>query len=207
MNKIKELRKGLKLSQKELSSKIGIAQSTLSTWENGVFEPDSKTLMYLADFFGVSTDYLLGKSENKKDISLNLSEMSNIITFDKFKSIPIIGTIACGTPILAEENIDGYTRIESSAHADFGLKCKGDSMSPKFLNDDIVIIRQQPMVENGQVAAVLIGEEATLKRVYLYEHKIILAPENLNYEPLVFQDEEMNNVKIIGLAVGFTRFF
>lgn len=204
MNKIKELRKKSRLSQKELSQKIGVAQSTLSTWENGVFEPDSKTLVVLADLFNVSVDYLLGK---EKDTSLNLNEMSNIITFDNFKRIPIIGTIACGEPILAEENIDGYTHIEDVIHADFGLRCKGDSMSPKFLDGDIVLIRQQPMVENGQIAAVIIENEATLKRVYVDQDKIILNPENLSFAPLVYQGEQMNAVRIIGLAVGYTRLF
>ena len=204
MNKIKELRKKSRLSQKELSQKIGVAQSTLSTWENGVFEPDSKTLVVLADLFNVSVDYLLGK---EKDTSFNLNEMSNIITFDNFKRIPIIGTIACGEPILAEENIDGYTHIEDVIHADFGLRCKGDSMSPKFLDGDIVLIRQQPMVENGQIAAVIIENEATLKRVYVDQDKIVLNPENLSFAPLVYQGEQMNTVRIIGLAVGYTRLF
>lgn len=204
MNRIKELRKLNKLSQKELSSEIGVAQSTLSTWENGVFEPDAQTLVVLANKFNVSIDYLLGK---EKDTSFNLNEMSNIITFENFKSIPIIGTIACGEPILAEENIEGYTHIEDVIHADFGLRCKGDSMSPKFIDGDIVLIRQQPMVENGQIAAVIIDNEATLKRVYVDRDKIVLNPENLSFAPIVYQGEQMNTVRIIGLAVGYTRLF
>lgn len=204
MNRIKELRKLNKLSQKELSSEIGVAQSTLSTWENGVFEPDAQTLVVLANKFNVSIDYLLGK---EKDTSFNLNEMSNIITFENFKKIPIIGTIACGEPILAEENFEGYTHIEDVVNADFGLRCKGDSMSPKFFDGDIVLIRQQPMVENGQIAAVIIDNEATLKRVYIDQDKIVLNPENLSFAPLVYQGEQMNTVRIIGLAVGYTRLF
>ena len=136
-----------------------------------------------------------------------MDHIDNIIKLDNYKSIPIIGTIACGTPILAEENHEGYTHIEDTIHADFAMRCRGDSMSPKFLNDDIVLIRQQPVVENGQIAAVLIDNEATLKRVYFDNDRLILNPENLSFAPMIFTGEEINNVKIIGLAIGYTRIF
>lgn len=203
MNRIKELRKKYKMSQTELSQQLGIVQSTLSTWENNQFEPDSKALIAMSEIFNVSVDYLLGKEKKTPDFS----EVSNIIKFEKFKKIPILGTIACGEPILAEENIEGYTNIEEDIHADFALRCKGDSMSPKFEDGDIVLIRQQPIVENGQIAAVLIGTEATLKHVYLSDYDIMLIADNPQYKPLVYAGEDMNNIRILGLAVGYIRIF
>lgn len=203
MNRIKELRKNARLSQSELAQKLGVVQSTLSTWENGQFEPDSKALIALSELFNVSTDYLLGKEKKTPDFS----EVPDIISFDGFKQIPILGTIACGEPILAEENHDGYTNVELNIHADFALRCKGDSMAPKFLDGDIVLIRQQPVVENGQIAAVLIDNEATLKRVYVNKSDILLSPENLNYQPMVYTGEQMNQIRILGLAIGYTRIF
>lgn len=204
--RLKELRKRENITQMQFAKIFDISSGTIAMWETGKRQPDHKTLLKIANYFNVSVDYLLGK-ETKKDIPLNISEMSNIVTFDRFKQIPIIGTIACGEPILAEENIEGYTHIEAVIHADFGLKCRGDSMSPKFLDGDIVLIRQQPVVDNGQIAAVIIDNEATLKRVYVDSDKIVLNPENLSYAPMVYTGEQMNSVRIIGLAVGYTRLF
>lgn len=119
--------------------------------------------------------------------------------------VPRIGTIACGEPILAEENIEGYEDVPSNIHCDFTLRCKGDSMiNARIFDGDIVYIRQQDEVESGEIAAVLIdGTEATLKRVRIFEDHIILEPENPMYKPLVFWGEEMNRVRIIGKATHF----
>lgn len=203
MNRIKDLRKSIGLSQKELADKLFVNQTAVSQWERGVTSPNQQTLITLAKLFNVSTDYLLGQTKKTPDFS----EVSNIIKFEKFKQIPILGTIACGEPILAEENIEGYTNIEQDIHADFALRCKGDSMSPKFLDGDIVLIRQQPTVENGQIAAVLIGTEATLKHVYLSPNDIMLTADNPQYSPMVYAGEDMNNIRILGLAIGYTRIF
>lgn len=203
MNRIKDLRKAMGLSQKELADKLFVNQTAVSQWERGVTSPNPQTMIALSKLFNVTTDYLLGQTKKTPDFS----EVDNIISFAGFKQIPIIGTIACGEPILAEENIEGYTNVELNIHADFALRCKGDSMAPKFLDGDIVLIRQQPVVENGQIAAVLIGSEATLKRVYVNPHDILLAPENLNYQPMIYQEEEMSNIRILGLAIGYTRIF
>ena len=123
----------------------------------------------------------------------------------KTKKVPLLGTIACGEPILAEENIDEYIDMDESIDADFCLRCKGDSMINARINDgDIVYIRQQPRVEHGQIAAVLVDDEATLKRVYLYEDYITLKPENPAYEPKSYFGERMNDIRILGKAVAFT---
>ena len=203
MKSIRDLRNKHNISQQKLADCLNVSRSAIAMWENGGSQPDNDKLLALANYFNVSVDYLLGKEKKTPDFS----EVDNIISFTGFKQIPIIGTIACGEPILAEENIEGYTNVELNIHADFALRCKGDSMAPKFLDGDIVLIRQQPVVENGQIAAVLIGSEATLKRVYVNPHDILLAPENLNYQPMIYQEEEMSNIRILGLAIGYTRIF
>ena len=121
------------------------------------------------------------------------------------KRIPLIGTIACGEPLLAVENIEGEVDVPEHIRADFALRCKGDSMiNARIFDGDIVYIRQQPAVENGQIAAVLIGDEATLKRVRLFEDHISLEPENPMYRPIVYWNGDMISVRILGLAVAFT---
>lgn len=128
----------------------------------------------------------------------------NIIPLPETKKIPLLGTIACGEPILAVENIEDYITVIKSLNADFALTCKGDSMiNARIFDGDIVYIRQQDMVESGDIAAVLIDDEATLKRVKLYPDHIVLQPENPMYPPMVYWHEEMNNVRILGKAVAF----
>ena len=201
--RLKQLRKQNNLTQKQFAEIFSIASGTIAMWETNKRKPDFDTLTKIADHFNVSVDYLLGKEKKTPD----LSEVSNVISFENFKQIPIIGTIACGEPILAEENYEGYTNVEFNVNADFALRCKGDSMSPKFLDGDVVLIRQQPIVENGQIAAVLIDSEATLKHVYLSQNEIMLVADNLNYHPLIFTGEDMNRIRILGLAIGYTRIF
>lgn len=129
---------------------------------------------------------------------------TNIIPLPTMKKAPLIGSIACGAPILAEEHIEDYVDMPTNVHADFALICKGDSMiNARIFDGDVVYIRQQSTVENGEIAAVLIDNEATLKRVKLLPDRIILEPENPLYDPLVYRNEEMNAVQIIGKAVAF----
>ena len=129
----------------------------------------------------------------------------NIIPMPKMKRIPLIGAITCGTPILAAENFDGEVDIPAEIHADFALRCKGDSMiNARIYDGDIVYIRQQEEVEHGEIAAVLIDDAATLKRVYLYDDHISMEAENPQYRPIVYWGDDMNNVKVIGKAVAFT---
>ena len=119
--------------------------------------------------------------------------------------VPRVGAIACGEPILAEQNIETYDKVPEDWHADFTLVCKGDSMDPRIKDGDIVAIRKQPAVENGEVAAVRIGDEATLKRVYRYPDRLVLQPENPTFPPIVLVGEEINTVTIEGKAIGLCR--
>ena len=118
---------------------------------------------------------------------------------------PLVGTIACGEPILAQQNVEGEVDLPEHVHADFALRCEGDSMiNARIFDGDIVFIRQQETVDDGQIAAVLIENEATLKRVHFFADHIVLAPENPTFRPLVYWGADMEAVHILGLAVAFT---
>lgn len=176
-------------------------KSTLSRYENGLQEPIYTVVVNLAKLFNVSVDYL--SSNTSADID-ELYQYENIIPLPKTKKVPLLGAIACGEPILAAENIDKYVEIADNILCDFALACKGDSMiNARILDGDIAFIRKQPDVENGEIAAVLIDNEATLKRVRKYQGKVVLMPENPAYEPLIFLNEEINTIKILGKAVAF----
>ncbi len=146
----------------------------------------------------------MGWDENKS-YNNDIFSIPGINPIPKTYKRPRLGAIACGEPILAEENIEAYDDIPDSIKCDFTLICKGDSMVNARINDgDIVYIKQQSQVDNGEIAAVLIDNEATLKRVYIYEDKVVLQPENTKYPPFVYTKEDMNNIRILGKAVGFT---
>lgn len=210
--RFKLLRKERGLSQAALATELGFTKSSVNMYERGDREPGLESLETIADFFNVDMDYLLGKSDVQNRFlhtpasdAESVALPDNIIPMPKTYKVPLLGTIACGEPILAAENIEDNVEIPEHIHADFALRCKGDSMINARIHDgDIVYIRQQPAVNNGEIAAVLIGDEATLKRVYVYEDHVVLQPENPAYEPLVYFGETMSTVRILGKAVGFT---
>ena len=190
------------LSYGELAEITNIPKSALQRYATGSTEKiPLPRIEAIAKALGVSSAYLIGWA--KRDDTPSLP--SNVIPMPAMRKLPLIGTIACGEPILAQENVEGEVSVPEHVHADFALRCKGDSMiNARIFDGDVVYIRQQPTVENGEIAAVLIGDEATLKRVRLYEDHISLEPENPQYRPLVYWEEEMNNVRILGKAVAFT---
>lgn len=186
------LRKRSNMSQQQLADATRLTRSAVSMYETGKREPDFETLEIFADFFNVSMDTLTGRSnERTPPISVTMR--------------PRLGSIACGEPILAEQNIEGYDAVPDYINCDFTLVCKGDSMIGARIHDgDIVCIKQQPEVENGQIAAVQVGEDsATLKRVRFMENGIALWPENPAYEPLIFTGSDVSKVRILGLATHF----
>lgn len=191
------------INQTELCRITGIPKSAVSQYLSGNFKPKQDRIFLIANALDVSEAWLLG-IDVPKDKN-NFQSFLGVLPIPKTSKKPRIGTIACGEPILAHENIETYDDVPDDIKCDFTLLCKGDSMINARINDgDVVYIRQQSSVDNGEIAAVLINDEATLKRVYLYEEKLILQPENPKYPPLVYLKEEMNNVRIIGKAVGFT---
>ena len=195
---IRFLRERAGLSQNDFAKMIGVSDKAVSTWENETRTPRMGAIQKIADFFNVQKIDIIGDEPIK-------SLPDNIIPIPKMKKVPLIGTIACGEPILATENIENIIDIPEDIRADFALRCKGDSMiNARIFDGDIVYIRQQQTVENGEIAAVLIEDEATLKRMRLYDDHISLEPENPQYRPLVYWGEEMNGIRILGKAVAFT---
>lgn len=200
MNRLKELREAKGMNMRETARALNMPYTTYVNYEKGVREPNSETLIAIANFYNTSIDYLIGKSD-----VFRFPIENNIIPMPQTKIIPLLGTIACGEPIIAEENIEGYADVPEHIRADFALRCKGDSMiNARIYDGDIVYIRQQSTIENGEIAAVLIGDEATLKRVRIFEDHIVLEPENPLFRPLSYWGEEMNTVRILGKAVAFT---
>ena len=198
--KLKELREEKGLSQYTFADAFGVSQSTVGNWESGVRRPNVETTKKIAAFFDVTVAYLLGEDTEKR-----AATPSNIFPITK-KRFPLLGEIACGKPIYAEENRESYVVSGTDMQADFCLRAKGDSMiGARIYDGDIVFIKEMPIVANGEIAAVIIGDEATLKRVYFYpdKSKLVLNAENPKYEPLVYIGEELNEVRILGKAVAF----
>ena len=199
-NRIRELRAKHGLTLEQVAQQVGVGRSTVRKWETGIIENMRRDkIAKLATALHTTPGYLMGWTDDQE-----APLPTNIIPMPVMEKIPLLGAIACGAPILAQEHIEDYVDMPSHIKSDFALTCKGDSMiNARIFDGDIVYIHEQPDVENGQIAAVLIGDEATLKKVYKYPNMLILRPENPAYEEMVFQDSELDKVKIIGLAVSF----
>ena len=206
-NRLKQALKMRNMKQADLVALTGIGKSSISTYISGEYEPKRKNLYRLAKALEVNEAWLMGydvdmkpsENKNNKLIPLGFEPMPPM------DEVPLVGRIACGTPITAEQNIEGIVSIPSEWHANFTLMCEGDSMAPAIQDGDLVAIRIQPEVENGEIAAVRIEDEATLKRVYLHDDYIELRPENPAYSSIIRRRDEMNDVHIEGKAVGLCR--
>ena len=191
-------REELGLSQEQLAQRMGYrSKSSITKLEKGVNDIPQAKLEELAAALETTPAYLLGL-----DV---LCPPPGFEPLPAMAMVPLVGSIACGTPITAEQNIEQYIGVPAAWHADFALTCHGDSMAPTICDGDIVCIRCQPEVEQGEIAAVRIGEEATLKRVYYQNGTLTLMPANAAYAPMVYTGPELNNVQIEGKAVGWTH--
>lgn len=204
--KIKQRRIELGLTVEELANKMGYKdKSSISKIENGKADIPTSKVMAFARALETTTAYLLGvEDDNSASIPPGFAPLPKMV------KRPLVGTIACGEPITAEENIEDYVDVPEDAQCDFCLRCKGDSMIDAGIHDgDIVYIHIQPEVENGQIAAVRIDGEATLKRVFWNEESqtLQLLAENRNFAPLVYTGQVLDTVHIEGRAVGFTHWF
>lgn len=194
---LKELRLGKNLTQQQLADSIGLSKSAISMYENGKRVPELEILELFADFFNVDMNRLTGSKFS--------SGISNILPMPDMIRIPLLGAIACGEPILAQENLSEYVDLPKHIHADFALECKGDSMIDAHIYDgDIVYINSHSEIENGQIVVALIENGATLKRMYKTNDTLILQPENKSYSPIVLHGAELEQVRILGRAVAFT---
>ena len=200
--RLKSLRREKHLTQAQLTDilrnkyNLKTDRVMISKWETGFQTPHMETLKSVAEALDVSADYLLTGTETSTEL------LSDSLT--PFKKVRMLGSIACGVPIFCNEEHDYVLATGNNANADFCLTAKGDSMiNARIADGDIVFIRQQSTVENGEIAAVVIGEEATLKRVYRTADGVMLVAENPAYQPMYFSGEELNNMWILGKAIGF----
>lgn len=194
---LKMRRKALNLTLEELAERVGTSKQTIHRYENGTITniPPEK-VEALANALNTTPAALMGWQEDDAMLAKPIAH----------KPLPLLGRIACGTPIYATSEYGSFCTPGNDIDADFCLCASGDSMiGARIFDGDIVFIRAQDTVENGEVAAVIIGDEATLKRVYFYpdKNKLVLSPENPKYEPLVYIGEELEGVKILGKAVAY----
>lgn len=195
---IRRLRNEQGMTQVDLADAAGYTSpSMIAKIEKGVVDLPLTKVETFARIFGVSAGELMGW-----DYPLEDSAPDNVLPLPNMKTVPLVGTIACGEPILAVENVEGNVSVPENVHADFALRCKGDSMTGARINDgDLVFIRQQPTVDDGQIAAVQIGDDATLKRVYHSGKTLVLQAENPAYKPIIVDGD--STVRVLGLAVAF----
>lgn len=207
---MKRLRIERGITQEQLASLLKVSRSTIGMYETGSREPDFETCEAIADIFNVDMDYLMGRSnvERKHPITPPTTAPPGFEPLPRMVKKPLIGDIACGEPITAEQNVADYVDVPETVHCDFCLRCHGDSMVDAGIQDnDVVYIRIQPEVEDGEIAAVRIGGEATLKRVYYDGQSLTLMPANSSYRPKTYSGPELENIRIEGKAVGFTHWF
>ena len=201
--RLKEAMEIREMKQVDLVEKTKIGKSAISQYCSGLYEPKQKALYKIANALNVSEAWLMGY-----DVPMDKIEEEdypdNILKIET-KQFPVLGDIAAGVPIFAEEQFDSYVEAGTNIHADFCLKVKGDSMiNARICNGDIVFIRKQEDIQyDGQIAAVLIGEEATLKRVYMKENELVLISENPSYAPLVYKNQDLESIRILGVAIAF----
>ncbi|WP_275539317.1 LexA family transcriptional regulator [Faecalibacterium sp. An122] len=203
-NRIKTRRQELGLTVEELANRMGYKdKSSISKIENGKADIPQSKVEAFAKALETTTAYLIGIDEEKERA---VKVPPGFEPLPEMVQVPLIGNIACGTPITAEENIKQYIGIPAAWRADFALECHGDSMAPRICDGDIVCIRKQCEVETGQIAAVRIGEEATLKHFYKSGEMVQLIAENSAVcPPMIFSGTQLADIKIEGLAVGFCR--
>lgn len=188
---------------------IKLSKSDLSQYVTGKVAPGQEKLTILGMALGVSEAWLMGYDVPMKRDSTRFQADSKVPDgfqpLPEMSSVPRVGRIACGTPILAEENIEALDSVPSAWRADFTLVCVGDSMTPRIQDGDLVAVRKQDEVENGEIAAVRIDNEATLKRVFVFPDHIELRAENPAFPTIIRIGEAMNDVHIEGKAVGLCR--
>ena len=197
-NRLRILRVRKRLTQEELASNLGMSKSTISMYENGKRQPvDLETLEQIADFFNVDLDYITGRS----DIPSSITAVR----------IRVYGSIPAGIPIEAIEDVIGWEEISPEmiigGREYFGLKVKGDSMSPKYQDGDIIIVQKQTYCESGEDCIVYVNDnDATLKKVVMTSECVILQPFNPNYTPQIYAyGDENNSVRVAGVVREIRR--
>ena len=198
-NNLQKYMNKTEIDRYKLCEDLNFKYSTVSEWLAAKKYPRIDKIEILANYFNIL------KSDLIEDKDENIYKYKNVIPLPKTSKIPLLGEIACGEPIFANENIECDVDLPENIRADFALKCKGDSMIDAHIyNGDIVYIRQQATVNDGEIAAVLIENEATLKRFYKSGDTVTLMPCSTKCQPFVYSGAELENIRILGKAVGFT---
>lgn len=198
---IKELRSKKGLTLEQLGASVGVSKQTIQRYETGQIAtiPYDKIVL-LARALSVTPQYLMGWEAS---VQPALPPYDSISPITK-QVLPLLGNVACGEPIFADQQVECYVQADHPIQADYVLHAKGDSMTGARIYDgDLVFVRQQSSVENGEIAVVLIGDDVTLKRVYFYPEQqlLLLQPENPAYKTIQIMGEDLERVKIIGKAV------
>ncbi len=216
--RIRDVRMKKGLTQLELANALKTTKQNVYKYEVGIVTniPSDK-IEQIAKILDVSPSYLMGWEKIDNLVRGDDTEFdSNSVLYEKFSNIkpvqkvkvPMIGYVACGEPIFAEADHEAYIEIDGNMNVDFCLTCAGDSMEPKLLNGDVVFVRKQEAVYNGEIGVVIIDDDtATLKRVY-YDRTnniVTLVAENPKYQPLVYSGEQLNHIRILGKAISLYR--
>ena len=196
----------------DLSKKTKVAEGTISCYINGRYEAKQNRVQVFAEALDVNPAWLMGydvpmEAERSQPAPAPRPIPKGFEPMPKMKKIPLVGSIACGTPILAQQNIEKIVDVPENIRCDFSLTCHGDSMEGAGIHDrDVVYIRIQPEVENGEIAAVRIGEEATLKHFHRQGDTVMLLADNAAVcPPMIYAGPQLNEIQIEGRAVGFCR--
>ena len=196
--RVKSARESIGLSQQELADKVFTSKSMISSYENGLSDPRQSMIPLLSEALNVSIGWLMTGDEFTLDYN-----RYGILPVAKRK-IPVLGNVHCGTPTYAEQEY--LAAVDSEINADFALIAVGDSMIDAGIDDgDLVFVRRQSTVDNGQIAVVLINDEAAIKRVQNSGDVLILNPANPRYETLTFQAKDGKDIQILGKVVAFTH--
>lgn len=201
--RIKRLREEQGLRLIDIAEACGVKEATAQRWESGnIKNVKHEHILAIAALLHCDPSYLMGWTEAGEDQSAD-EQVSNIYPLHT-KRVPVLGAIACGEPIWVDEQHGEYVSVDDGIKADFALIAQGDSMTGARINDgDIVFIRQQPQVENGEIAAVVIDDTATLKRFYLKDGYISLNAENPAYQPIILREGDADDIRILGKAIAF----
>ncbi len=197
--RIRQRRESLGLSQEELAARLGYrSKSSINKIEKGVNDIPQSKIAAFAAALETTAAYLLG-------LEAETAPPPGFEPLPRMVPVPLVGSIACGSPITAEQNIERYIGVPADWHADFALTCHGDSMAPTIRDGDIVCIRCQPQVEQGEIAAVRVGEEATLKHFHRQGSTVMLLADNAACPPMIYSGAQLAELQIEGKAVGLCR--
>lgn len=201
--RIRARRESLGFTLAQLAERVGVSEATMQRYESGVIKnPAQPKIAALARALNVDVNYLMAWDQE----DLPGSFPYNTLPIRR-KRVPLLGTIAAGVPVFADEDHETYVAVDHDLHCDFALKVAGDSMiNARILDGDIVFLRDQPDVDDGEIAAVIIDDSATLKRVYHTLGGVTLVAENPKYAPMTFTQHNSDSVRILGKVIAFQSY-